>query len=235
MLSYSLLLIGMTSREALASEYQVIAVGTEQLIRIYDPAVRSTKSFIGIQSGLPTACGKTDNSEWEVFFCGRGKEPVIVFSEKALNNIGKNYGLEPVAATIAHEYAHARLYSLQGMTGDVIGSYVVDELQADCVTGVYLRRATPIQLSNFQVDKVEKYLENLGDYMPIERDWHGTPQMRGISFKHGYNTGNLDSCLASKSMNWNILIDKATREMQKAPETVERLLKWGEDLLKNKN
>ena len=65
----------MTSNEALASEYKVIALGTEQLIRIYDPAVRSTKSFIRIQSGLPTACGKTDNSEWEVLFVGGGKSP----------------------------------------------------------------------------------------------------------------------------------------------------------------
>jgi predicted metalloprotease len=168
----------------------------------------------------------------EAFYCGNQSTSLIVFSDNAINHIGDNYGREAVAAVVAHEFGHARQHLVSGYTSDKIWTAAVDELQADCIAGVYMRRATPFQLSESQVDKVSKFMRNIGDYIITERDWHGTPEMRSASFRYGYRAGDLNNCLASENKNWGKAGEKIEQEIKKAPETIDSLIKWGQDILK---
>jgi hypothetical protein len=114
---------------------------------------------------------------------------------------------------------------------------VVDEIQADCVAGVYLRRATPIQLTPSMVNNSASFVESIGDYLVLEKDWHGTPQMRRTAFLHGYNQGQLSSCVASEDSGINKMIDRSSDVIRKqvdSPESeLNRLIRWGNNILQN--
>jgi len=217
---------------AKASEYRIVAEGAAALIKMYDPMVSRVTTELGVGAGVKTPCGETTNGEIEAFYCGNKSTSLIVVSDNALNNIGKNHGKEAVAAVIAHEFGHARQHWVSGFTSDKIWTEVVDELQADCVAGVYMRRATPFPLSEQQFDRVASFMKSIGDYAVSERDWHGTPEMRSASFRFGYRSGSLDKCLASESMNWGKLGERIETEIKKSPETIDSLIKWGQDILK---
>jgi len=222
----------LATQPAIANEYKIVADGAAVLIKIYDPVVGGTQTIFGAKSGVSTPCGLTTNGEFEAFHCGGGNASVIVLSEKFLELVGSRFGKEAIAATVAHEFGHARQYWKTGFTDDKIWTEVVDELQADCVAGVYMKRAAPFPLSEQQVDNVSNFMKAIGDYAISERDWHGTPQMRSVSFRFGYRTGNLDNCLASDSMNWGKIGERIEKEVDKAPETIDSIIKWGKDILK---
>jgi len=217
---------------AKASEYRIVAEGAAALIKKYDPMVSRVTTELGVGAGVKTPCGETTNGEIEAYYCGNRSVSLIVVSDNALNHIGKNYGKEAVAAVVAHEFGHARQHLVSGFTSDKIWTEVVDELQADCVAGVYMRRATPIPLSEQQVNRVASFMKAIGDYAVSERNWHGTPEMRSASFRFGYKSGSLDTCLASESMNWGKMGERIETEIKKAPETIDSMIKWGQDILK---
>lgn len=217
---------------AKASEYRIVAEGAAALIKMYDPVVSRVSTELGVGAGVRTPCGKTTNGATEAYYCGNKSTSLIVVSDNALNNFGENHGKEAVAAVIAHEFGHARQHLVSGFTSDKIWTSAVDELQADCVAGVYMRRATPFPLSEQQVDRVANFMKSIGDYVLTERDWHGSPEMRSASFRFGYKSGSLDRCLASESMNWGKLGERFETEIKNAPETLDSLIKWGQDILK---
>jgi predicted metalloprotease len=138
---------------------------------------------------------------------------------------------------VAHEYAHARLHAVQGFTRNIIWSSVVDEVQADCVAGVYMKAASPIELSSQMLQNSADFVESIGDYMVLEKDWHGTPQMRRTAFLHGYKEGRLSLCAASDRPAVNKVIERSSDAIQNQignPDSeLNRLIKWGNNLLKN--
>lgn len=154
------------------------------------------------------------------------------FFRKALQYIGNKFGREAGAAVVAHEFAHARQHAVSGFTTIVIWTSVVDELQADCVAGIYMKQALSIGLSESQVDIVSTFMKNIGNYVVYERDWNGTPAMRSVSFRFGYRAEALDSCMASEKNNWGEMGKKTEVEIKKAPEKIDLLMRWGMDLLK---
>ncbi len=175
-----------------------VARASEGLIKVYDPTVRDVSLIVPAPKGTPTPCRKdnqSNNGDWEAFYCRLDR--TILISQQALSQIEKRYGLEAIATLVAHEFAHGRQHAVTGFSSDVVWSTVFDELQADCIAGVYMRRATPIALSEKQITRSKAFLENIGDYSILERDWHGTPEMRGAVFQFGYDKGSLSSCWAS--------------------------------------
>jgi hypothetical protein len=217
------------------NEYILVAKGSEGLIRAYDTKVRDVKASIPATPGRGTACGQIGQGELTAFYCPQSRS--IYITEKTLRAVGDRFGPEGIATLVAHEYAHARLHAVQGFTRTVIWSSVIDELQADCVAGVYMKSATPIELTAEMVQNSANFVESIGDYLILEQDWHGTPQMRRAAFLHGYKRGELSSCAASNKPTVNQIIEQSTDTIQKQvnnPESeLNRLLQWGNDLLKN--
>lgn len=217
------------------SDYLVVAKGTEGLIKSYDRRVRDVKSVIPAPPGGVTACGKIGEGSLTAFYCPQSRS--IYITDRTLQAVGSSYGPEGVAVVVAHEFAHARQHAIQGFTSTVIWSSVIDEVQADCVAGVYLKAATPIPISNKMLHNSAKLLENIGDYMPLERDWHGTPEMRKTAFLHGYAEGALSSCVASDDTNVNQIIKKSSdilqNQLDNPQSELNRLIRWGNNILQN--
>ncbi len=224
-----------------------VARASEGLIKVYDPSVRDVNLIVPAPKGTPTPCRKdnqSNNGDWEAFYCRLDR--TILISQQALSQIERRYGLEAIATLVAHEFAHGRQHAVTGFSSDVVWSTVFDELQADCIAGVYMRRATPITLSEKQITRSKAFLENIGDYSILERDWHGTPEMRGAVFQFGYDKGSLSSCWASGEKNWRnvlvnsaVLIDKAIdkgadtldKVLEKTPGAIDKLLERGSEFL----
>jgi hypothetical protein len=227
-----ILLMGCCLAPAQANTYKYTAEASAMLIKSYDPRVRGVDTVFGSNGNVHTECGTTTGNASEAFYCLNNKQSIIVISAKALDYFGSKYGLEGIAGIVAHEFAHARLYQINGRTSDFIWTSAVDELQADCVAGVYMKEATPVKMTEEQVDKVAIMLNDLGDYSIAERDWHGSPEMRSISYRNGYYSGNLDSCLASQKHNWGTTGKQIEKEIKNAPETIDSLIRWGQNIIK---
>ena len=234
------LLIGLGAFCQQANAQSTTAVGvaraSEGLIKIYDPKVRDVTLVVPAPAGTPTACeedNKSTNGDWEAFYCRLDRK--ILISQKNLNLIEKRYGLAAIATLVAHEFAHGRQHAIAGFMGDTVWSVVFDELQADCIAGVYMRRATPISLSPQQIEQSRDFLESIGDYSVQERSWHGTPGMRGSVFQFGYYKGDLNACWATSQRNWRKTLEDVTdqvdRAIENAPATIDNLIDRGKKLL----
>lgn len=225
-------------QQANAQSYTAVGVAraSEGLIKIYDPKVRDVTLVVPAPAGTPTSCkedNKSTNGDWEAFYCRLDRK--ILISQKNLNLIEKKYGLAAIATLVAHEFAHGRQHAIAGFMSGVVWSVVFDELQADCIAGVYMRRATPISLSPQQIKKSRDFLESIGDYSVQERSWHGTPGMRGAVFQFGYDKGDLNACWASSQRNWRKTLedvpDQVDRAIENAPATIDNLIDRGKKLL----
>lgn len=217
------------------SPYVIVAKGTEGLIRAHDRKVRDVVSVIPASPGSSTACGAVGDGSLTAFYCPGSRS--IYITDKTLQSVGNSYGPEGVAVVVAHEYAHARQHAIQGFTRNIIWSSVIDEVQADCVAGVYMKVATPIPISDAMAQNAASFLERIGDYLPLEKDWHGTPQMRKTAFLHGYREGDLSSCLASDDTNINKIMENSSGVLQNQfnnPQSeLNRFLRWGNNVLQN--
>lgn len=211
--------------------YNEIAEETSNRIKVFDNEVSQVKTVFGQGAGVRTNCGMTSNSISEAFYCGNKESAVIVFSKAALLYIGNRFGKETVQAVVAHEYGHARQHAVQGFTSNWVWSNSVDEIQADCVAGVYMANAMP-QMTEKKLDEVSDFFKVIGDYVFYEKDWHGTPEMRSASFRVGYRSRSLKGCLAANEANLSHINDLADEVIEKAPEKIDNIIKWGQDILK---
>lgn len=209
-----------------------VAKASEYLIKNYDPLVRSVSVVVPAPPGTQSACAKenkSQNGDWEAYYCRYDRK--ILISQRNLDLIERQFGYEAIATLVAHEMAHARQHAVTGFLSDVAWTAVFDELQADCIAGVYMRRATPVELSPSMVERSKQFLQAIGDYSFQERNWHGTPQMRGKAFDHGYTKGNLDACLASGEVNWKRVLNSTPSTVdgviERAPEILDNLLNKG--------
>jgi len=215
-----------------------VARASEALIKIYDPMVRDVSLVVPAPEGTMTACSKDNkstNDQWEASYCLIDR--TILISENNLKLIESRYGLAAIATLVAHEFAHGRQHALTGFLTGVVWTSVFDELQADCISGVYMKRATPIPLSERQIAKSKAFLEDIGDYSVQERNWHGTPGMRGSVFQFGYNKGDLNACWASSERNWRKMLEdipsRIDKAIENAPAKIDKLIDQGLKLLES--
>lgn len=227
--------LALSGRPVAGQTFVFVAKGTEGLIRAYDKKVSDVRTKIPAEIGTSTACGPVGSGSRTAFYCAETRS--IYITNNTLVSVGNDFGPEGVATLIAHEYAHASLDAVQGLTRNVIWTSVVDELQADCVAGVYLRDATPIQLTQAMINRSAQFVQSIGDYLVLEKDWHGTPQMRRTAFLHGYNKGTLAACVASEETNAKKLLKQSSdvldRQIYNPESELNRLIKWGNTLIRN--
>lgn len=207
---------------------------TSEDIKKWDPLVQSVGSHIPTRMNEQSGCGAVGSGLLVAFYCTTDRS--IYITEKTINHIWDHYGNGGVAVVVAHEFAHARLHAVQGFTREVVWFSVIDELQADCTAGVYLSQSSREQFGETMVNNAAGLLENLGDYVPLERDWHGSPHMRRLAFLRGYRDGTLSACAASSDVNFRQMRRQTTEEIrlqiQNPDSQLNQLMQRGRQFLK---
>jgi predicted metalloprotease len=111
--------------------------------------------------------------------------------------------------------AHGRQHAVTGFAKDLVWSSVLDELQADCIAGSYLRLAYGYTPDSSQGEEVRRFAFNIGDREYLHHDWHGNPRWRAAAVSRGMRTGNPARCLSSKRFNYGNLVESGTELLRR--------------------
>ncbi|HUR74595.1 MAG TPA: neutral zinc metallopeptidase [Sporichthya sp.] len=141
-------------------------------------------------------CGRavanpTDNKKaYPSFYC-RGDRTVYFSSGWLYGAIYSRFHRGGVAAVIAHEFGH----HVQHEIGIADPNVSKQELQADCLAGVWVHSAVSRgSFSQADVTDARKALRALGDQRLESRLHHGTPAERSAWFDRGFNSGDAYVC-----------------------------------------
>lgn len=198
------LLVSLASGPSQAgSNPQQLFLTTLTTLRNLDPSVASVRSRILAAPRNKTGCGNAGNGNSIAFYCQLDR--TIYVSVNTLNAILENYGPSAVRYLAAHELAHGRQHAVTGFAKDQVWSSVLDELQADCIAGSYLRIAYRYTPESAQGKDVRHFAYNIGDRAYLNHDWHGNPRLRVAAVSLGMRKSDLSGCLSSKRFNYESL------------------------------
>ena len=198
------LFVGLASSASKASNSpEQVFLSTLSTLRNLDPTVASVRVRILEAPRNKTGCGNAENGDSVGFYCQLDR--TIYVSLNMLDSISKNYGSSAVRYLAAHEMAHGRQHAVTGFSKDLVWSSVLDELQADCIAGSYLRIAYGYTPESTQGEEVRKFAYNIGDREYRHHDWHGNPRLRVTAVSLGMRTTEPSRCLSSKRFNYESL------------------------------
>ena len=100
------------------------------------------------------------------------------------------YSDAALAYLLAHEYAHG----MQTAFGFEPGVTVINELQADCLAGVYLAAIPNLVFDERDLREIVDFSYDMGSYEIWDSDWHGTPEMREQSVLRGLREKRIQAC-----------------------------------------
>ncbi|MGB8703311.1 MAG: neutral zinc metallopeptidase [Thermosynechococcaceae cyanobacterium] len=144
------------------------------------------RSYI-YNGAIQTPCGvmRSGNAQ----YCPRNHS--IYLNQTFVSRVNQRVGDFAAVTVLAHEYGHA-VQHLLGLSQ--FNDYPVqDELQADCLAGVYAQDAMSrglLDASDIPEATTQSYLSGDPIFHP---DSHGTPRQRVSAFRLGYLKG-LQSC-----------------------------------------
>ena len=104
-----------------------------------------------------------------------------------------------------HASSSKLISPVTGFSKNLVWSSVLDELQADCIAGSYLRIAYGYTPQSPQGEGVRSFAYNIGDREYLNHDWHGNPRLRVAAVNLGMRNGEPSSCLSSKRFNYESL------------------------------
>lgn len=124
------------------------------------------------------------------FYC-RSDRTVYISSGWMNRVIYSSFHRGGVAAVLAHEFGH----HVQRSIGIADPSVERQELQADCLAGIWVRHAQRNgTLDKADVADARKALRSLGDTAHKSKVHHGTPKERSGWFNRGYRSGDAYVC-----------------------------------------
>ena len=127
---------------------------------------------------------------YPAFYC-RGDKTVYLASGWMHGAIYARYNKGGVAAIIAHEFGHHIQHSI-GIADPKVSK---QELQADCLAGVWVRAAAGNgSFSAKDVADARRALRALGDTETSAKLHHGTANERSAWFDRGYRSGDAYTC-----------------------------------------
>lgn len=219
-----------------AYTYTGTGAATERELKAFDPVIRPVSSLLGAEPGTTTDCGAVEAGETVAFYCPAQR--TILISQQTMDAVGRKFGHGAIALMVAHEFAHARQHAVQGFAREFIWTSVVDELQADCVAGAYLHQVEDFRADRTAINEAMRFLEAIGDYIPLEKDWHGTPGMRRNAFAYGYQYGDLGKCLAATDWNLRTILNAPSgmleRQLRQPGSSLNQWLQWGNDVMRTR-
>lgn len=151
----------------------------KQMVEFAPAHSEKPPSLVIYESSIDTKCGKTDGSG----YCPRDK--TIYISQQQISELNK-VSPESVDLVVAHEFAHA----MQHEYGFRRKYTVLNELQADCLAGVYLSKVSRNNLETFKKSMLLAW--DIGDYDWGEKYHHGFPNQRLQSFVVGTSAAVID-------------------------------------------
>lgn len=180
-------------------------------IRSRDASLEGVQLQILVDGDDRTGCGKAPDASVLAFYCREDR--TIYTNSETLQTLNQKYGFGAVRYLAAHELAHGRQHAVTGFSRGLVWSSVVDELQADCIAGAYLRMTYGTSSGLAETPSILAFAEAIGDHSYFERDWHGTPGLRKKAVTRGLNQGDPARCLSSRRFNYGALIDQGRRLM----------------------
>jgi uncharacterized protein len=121
----------------------------------------------GMESGAVGGCGAINGSH----YCKL--DHTIYITDRDIQ-MAYQHGDAALAYIIGHEYAHA-MQTAFGFQPDVTP---ISELQADCLSGLYLGTMPDVEFDRQDIDEIRTIAYRLGDYGLAHPDHHGTPAER---------------------------------------------------------
>jgi predicted metalloprotease len=125
------------------------------------------KLIWGVPNGARGGCGRIYGSH----YC---KLNHTVYITKQHIRLAYQHGDAALAYIIGHEYAHA----MQTAFGFGSNYTAISELQADCLSGVYIGLIPNIEFDNRDVREIASFAYRIGDYNWHDPQHHGTPEQR---------------------------------------------------------
>lgn len=201
-------LIAASPLQAIASPQQTFRAAFAA-IRSQDSSLESVQLRILASGETTTGCGRAPTSQILGLHCS--KDHTIYTNQHTLELLQHQFGRGSVRYLAAHELAHGRQHAITGFSRTLIWSAVVDELQADCIAGAYLRRTFGISSGSSETAGILAFAEKIGDYSVFEQDWHGTPNWRRKAVSRGLNQGDPARCLSSSRFNYGAMVEQGRR------------------------
>jgi hypothetical protein len=127
---------------------QRVFTDTVEAIRNQDPSLGSVRLRTLPDGDDRTGCGKAPDTTVLGMHCL--KDRTVYTNPGTLQVLNERFGSGAVRYLAAHELAHGRQHAVTGFSSGLVWSSVVDELQADCIAGAYLRMAYGITSESSQ-------------------------------------------------------------------------------------
>jgi len=203
---------------------------TEQFVKFFDP---KTKVISVELNGAKCESSKYISNPIGYSRICDGNTKVLL-SPSTADAIEKQYGIAVLSFVTANGLARARQASSYERWGENWGTNIdlttIVDVQAECLTGVYLKSALPVTIPSQDITAIQNYIKKTGSQAkvlvpgpgknPIAINVNGS--IRALAFRHGFDSGNLDSCFVT------------TDPTQPTDETIARLKRmlytWSEQL-----
>lgn len=149
--------------------------GQQAVPRVYRP----------IPGGFVTSCGVMP--EVNAIYCPADHS---IYISIEMVRRAYSFGDAALAYLIGHEYAHAMQNAYRFRSGNT----PIDELQADCLAGVYMAATPDIHFDERDILEVAAFAKSGGDFNIWSQQHHGTPQQRVAAVVHGLGAANFSAC-----------------------------------------
>lgn len=200
------LLVG--GSQAMASP-QLIFTEAFEAIRKQDVSLEAVNLRILPDDETRTSCGPVSDTTLLGVYCL--KDRTLYSNPGTLQMVAARYGPGAVRYLVAHELAHGRQHAVTGFSRSLVWTEVLDELQADCIAGAYLRGTYGWTPESPETAGLLAFAEELGDHSFFSRGWHGTPDLRKKAVTRGLNQGDPARCLSSQRFNYGNLVERGRR------------------------
>ena len=143
------------------------------------------RTYRPISAGTPTACGRME--PYNAIYCPKDHS---IYLSIGMVRQAYQYGDAAIAYIVAHEYAHA----MQTVYGFSSGITAINELQADCLAGVYMAVTPNVVFDSRDILEIQRFASSIGDLNFWSQQHHGTPQQRVAAVTRGLSIGHSSAC-----------------------------------------
>lgn len=147
------------------------------------------QAYYNVEIGSMSPCGPINGSA----YCSTDRTIYITTNDIQW---AYQYGDAALAYIVAHEYAHA-MQTAFGFKPDITP---ISELQADCLAGLYLGVIDNVYFDAADIEEIQNFAYQIGDYDIWGEQHHGTPAQRVSAVSIGINASQAGIYGASKCM-----------------------------------
>lgn len=174
---------------------------TEQFVKIYDPKTRAIK--VELKAANCESSKYISNPVGYSRIC-KGNDKIVLLPVAA-DAIEQRDGIAVLSFITANGLARARQASTYEQWGTNFDIAALADVQSECIAGVYLKSALPVTVPSQDLIAIQNYIKKTGSQSsvliaipgktPVTAKVNGP--IRAMAFRHGFDSGNLDSCFVT--------------------------------------